>query len=213
MQATLPVLVLRRKSLLPLVGNEKEDCGGGWAVVRRHRESRKKFNKVSFKNPGARSHPGEGLIFFGSPLGRAGPRPQNGASFSTFSTVSVSSPVASSLAGAVGPHATAVSGATLFHEECRLDPEFRNRVLGLERMLRVKSQQESPLVPESALPGAETGIVSAGENKGIIEMHQLNESELAATTLVGRFCEQRACSGRWYEERLLGAWSPRPDCV
>ena len=85
---------------------------------------------VSFNNPGARSQQGQGLKCFGSPLGRAGPRPQSGASFSAFSTVSVSSPVASSLAGAVGPHAAAVSGAALFHEECRQDPEFRNRVSG-----------------------------------------------------------------------------------
>ena len=137
-QATLTVLVLRRKSLLPLVGNEREDCGGGWVVVRRHRESRKQNKKVSLKSPGARSHPGEGLKLFESPLGRPGPRPQSGASFSAFSTVSC--PDASSLAGAVGPHAT------------------------------------------------------ADESKGIVELHEVNESELsksariagaAATTLVG----------------------------
>ena len=139
MQATLPVLVLRRKLILLLAGNDKEDFGGEWVIVRRHRESRKKFNKASFNKPGARSHPGEGLKNFESPLGRAGPRPQSGASFSAFSTVSVSSPVASSLDGAVGPHAAAVSGAAIFDEECRHDPEFRNRVLGLERMLRVKA--------------------------------------------------------------------------
>ena len=106
----------------------------------------------------------------------AGPRPQSGASFFAFSTVSVSSPVASSLAGAVGPHAAAVSGAALFHEECRQDPESGNRVLGLERMLRVKLQQE--------FPGAETASVSSGKNKGIIEIPEVNESELAATSPV-----------------------------
>ena len=86
-------------------------------------------------------HPGEGLKIFESPLGRAGPRPQSGASFSGFSTVSVSSPVVSSLDGA-GPHA---AGAALFDEECRSDPAFRSRVLGLERMLRVHAEDWSPL--------------------------------------------------------------------
>ena len=47
--------------------------------------SRKKILKVSVKSPGARSHPGEGLKLFESPLGRAGPRPRNGANFSSFS--------------------------------------------------------------------------------------------------------------------------------
>ena len=154
MQATLPVLVLRRKLILPLAGNDKEDCGGEWVIVRRHRGSRKKFNKVSFNKPGARSHPGEGSKFFGFLLGRAGPRPQSGASFSDFSTVSVSSPVASSLDGAVGPHA-----AALFQEECRQDPEFRNRVLGLERMLRVKASfSGSESVDVSKVCGAVPGI-------------------------------------------------------
>ena len=140
MQAILPVLVLRKTLILPREGNEQDDCGGEWVIVRRHRESRKKNIKVSFNTPGARSHPGEGLKIFESPLGRAGPRPQSGASFSGFSTVSVSSPVVSSLDGAVGPHAAAVSGAALFDEECRSDPAFRSRVLGLERMLRVKAK-------------------------------------------------------------------------
>ena len=159
MQATLPVLVLRRKLILLLAGNDKEDCGGEWVIVRRHRESRKKLNKVSFYKPCARSHPGAGFKIFGSPLGRAGPRPRSGASFSAFSTVSVSSPVASSLDGAVGPHAAAVSGAALFHEECRQDPEFRNRVLGLERMLRVKAALSgTETVPVSKVSGAVPGV-------------------------------------------------------
>ena len=101
----------------------------------------------------------------------------NGASFSTFSTVSVSSPVASSLAGAVGPLAPAVSGAAI--EECRQDPEF-----GLERMLRVKAQKESPLVPESAIPGAETVPVFVGKSKGINEMHEVHESELSKSASI-----------------------------
>ena len=50
MQATLPVLVLRKKLILPLAGNDKEDCGGEWAIVRRRRESRKKVIKLLFKN-------------------------------------------------------------------------------------------------------------------------------------------------------------------
>ena len=57
-----------------LMGNEEGDCGGGWEVVLRHRESRKQNKKVSLKSPGARSHPGEGLNMFESSLGRAGPR-------------------------------------------------------------------------------------------------------------------------------------------
>ena len=191
MQATLPVLVLRRKLILPLAGNDKEDCGGEWVIVRRHRESRKKFNKASFNKPGARSHPGEGLKHFGSPLGRAGPRPQSGASFSAFSTVSVSSPVASSLDGAVGPHAAAVSGAALFHEECRHDPEFRNRVLGLERMLRVKAALPgTETVPVSKVSGAVPGVSCAPPVRcfrGVrnLDKPEVTESELSATSLVG----------------------------
>ena len=99
---------------------------------------RKNIN-ISFNTPGARSHPGEGLKSFESPLGRAGPRPQSGASFSAFSTVSC--PGLSPLAGSVGPRVAARSGAALFDEECRQDPEFLNRVLGLERMLRVNCRR------------------------------------------------------------------------
>ena len=87
------------------------------------------------------------------------PGPQSGASFSSFSTVSVSSPVASSLDGAVGPHAAAVSGAAVFHEECRQDPEFRNRVLGVERMLRFKAALSgTETVPVSKVSGAVPGV-------------------------------------------------------
>ena len=39
--------------------------------------------------------------------------------------------------------ASEVSNQTIFLEECRRDPEFRNRALGLERMLRVKVQKET----------------------------------------------------------------------
>ena len=93
----------------------------------------------------------------GSPLGRAGPRPQSGASFAAFSTVSC--PSSSSLAGSVGPHAAARSGSLLFDEECRQDPEFLNRVLGLERMLRVKASfSGSETVPVSKVSGAVPGI-------------------------------------------------------
>ena len=99
--------------------------------------------------------------FFESPLGRAGPRPQSGASFSGFSTVSVSSPVVSSLDGAVGPHAAAVSGAALLDEECRSDPAFRSRVMGLERMLRVKaSLLETKTVPTSKVSGAGVSVLA-----------------------------------------------------
>ena len=77
----------------------------------------------------------------------------------------------SPLAGSVGPRVAARSGAALFDEECRQDPEFLNRVLGLERMLRVKLQQE--------FPGTETASVSSGKNKGIIEIPEVNESGLA----------------------------------
>ena len=178
MQATLPVLVLRRKLILPLASNHKEDCGGEWVIVRRHREPRKKFNKVSFNKPGARSHPGEGLNIFGSPLRRAGPRPQSGASFSAFSTISVSSPVASSLDGAVGPHAAAVSGGALFHEECRHDLEFRNRLPGTET------------VPVSKVSGAVPGVSCAPPVRcfrGVrnLDKPEVTESELSATSLVG----------------------------
>ena len=69
-----------------------------------------------------------------------------------------------------------MSGAAIFHEECRQDPEFSDRVLGLERMLRVQALKESFLVPENAHPGAETVPVSAGKSKGIIEMHELSKS-------------------------------------
>ena len=53
--------------------------------------------------------------------------------------------VASSLRGQhrCVPVASEVSDQAIFLEECRRDPEFRNRVLGLERMLRVKSQKET----------------------------------------------------------------------
>ena len=147
------MLVLPKTLILHREGNEQDDCGGEWVIVRRHRESRKKNIKVSFNTPGARSHPGEGLKFFESTLGRAGPRPQSGASFSGFSTVSVSSPVVSSLDGAVGPHA---AGAALFDEECRSDPAFRSRVLGLERMLRVRAKT----VPASKVVGAGVSVLA-----------------------------------------------------
>ena len=154
------MLVLLKMLILLREGNEQDDCGGEWTIVRRHRDSRKKNINISFNTPGARSHPGEGLNIFEYPLGRAGPRPQSGTSFSAFSTVSC--PGLSPLAGSVGPRVAARSGAALFDEECRQDPEFLNRVLGLERMLRVKLQQE--------FPGTETASVSSGQNKGIIEI-------------------------------------------
>ena len=163
------MLVLLKMLILLREGNEQDDCGGEWVIVRRHRDSRKKNINISFNTPGARSHPGEGLKIFESPLGRAGPRPQSGASFSAFSTVSC--PGLSPLAGSVGPRVAARSGADLFDEECRQDPEFLNRVLGLERMLRVKLQQE--------FPGTETASVSSGQHKGIIEIPEVNESALA----------------------------------
>ena len=55
--------------------------------------------------------------------------------------------VASSLRGQhrCAPVASEVSDQAIFLEECRRDPEFRNRVLGLERMLRVKSQKETTI--------------------------------------------------------------------
>ena len=65
--------------------------------------------------------------------------------------------VGSSLRGSLlhccAPVASKVSDEAIFQEECRPDPEFRNRVLGLERMLRVEAQKESTLVPEGAFPG------------------------------------------------------------
>ena len=52
-----------------------------------------------------------------------------------------------------------MSGAALFQEECRQDPEFRNRVLGLERMLRVKASfSGSESVPVSKVSGVVPGI-------------------------------------------------------
>ena len=53
--------------------------------------------------------------------------------------------VASSLRGLhrCVPVASEVSDQAIFLEECRRDPEFRKRVLGLERMLRVKAQKET----------------------------------------------------------------------
>ena len=53
--------------------------------------------------------------------------------------------VASSLSGlhCCVPVASEVSNQAIFLEECRRDPEFRNRALGLERMLRVKAQNET----------------------------------------------------------------------
>ena len=67
----------------------------------------------------------------------------------------------SSLDGAVGPDAAAVSGAALFDEECRSDPAFRNRVLGLERMLRVKAALlETKTVPTSKVSGAGVSVLA-----------------------------------------------------
>ena len=72
--------------------------------------------------------------------------------------MSVSSPVVSSL---LGPHAAAVSGAALFDEECRSDPAFRNRVLGLEHMLRVKAAlPETETVPTSKVSGAGVSVLA-----------------------------------------------------
>ena len=51
------------------------------------------------------------------------------------------------------PVASKVSEEAIFQEECRQDLEFRNRVRGLERLLRVKAQKESSLMPGGALPG------------------------------------------------------------
>ena len=67
------------------------------------------------------------LIFsFNTPGARSGLKVV--PSFSAFSTVSC--PGLSPLAGSVGPRVAARSGAALFDEECRQDPEFLNRVLG-----------------------------------------------------------------------------------
>ena len=150
------MLVLLKTLILPREGNEQDDCGGEWTIVRRHRDSRKKNIKIYFNTPGARSHSGEGFKFFESPLGRAGPRPQSG-----FSTVSVSSPVVSPLDGAVGPHA---AGEALFDEECRSDPAFRSRVLGLERMLRVHAKT----VPASKVVGAGVSVLDRVEGACLV---------------------------------------------
>ena len=137
----------------------------------------------------------------------------------SFSTVSVSSPVASSL-GAVGPHAAAVSGAAIFHEECRQDQEFRNRILGLERLLRVKAAiPGTETVPVSKVSGAVPGVSCAPPVRcfrGVrnLEKPEVTESELAATSLVGDDAFAKKCAyGRWYGWRMLGAWSPRLDCA
>ena len=162
------MLVLRRKSLLPLVGNEREDCGGGWVVVRRHRESRKQNKEVSLNSPGAWSHPGEGLKKNESPLGRAGPRPQNGATFSTFSTVSC--PGASSLAGAVGPHATA---------------DESKGIVELHEVNESELSKSARIAVAAATAGASAEII------GLLEVHESEFSMVArtagaaATTLVG----------------------------
>ena len=155
------MLVLLKTLFLLREGNKQGDCGGEWTIVRRHRDSRKKNIKISFNSPGARSHPGEGLKCFESPLGRAGPRPQSGASFSGFSTVSVSSPVVSTLDGTVGPHA---AGDSSFVEECRSDPTFRSRVLGLERMLRVRAKT----APASKGAGDGVSLLHLVEGAGIV---------------------------------------------
>ena len=159
------MLVLRRKLILPLAGNDKEDCGGKWVIVRRHRESRKKFNKDTWCSVSPRRR---FKNFWISPWSC---RSQASKWCLFFCFFTVSCPGLSPLAGSVGPRVAARSGSALFDEECRQDPEFLNRVLDLERMLRVKLQQE--------FPGAETASVSSGKNKGIIEIPEVNESGLA----------------------------------
>ena len=85
------------------------------------------------------------------------------------------------------PVASKVSDQAIFQEKCRRDPEFRNRVLGLERMLRVKVQKESMLVPVGAVPGQlvashseKTSLRSAIENPDDGEFPQpVRSSEIA----------------------------------
>ena len=84
-----------------------------------------------------------------------------------------------------------MSGAALFHEECRHDLEFRNRVLVLERMLRVKAALPgTETVPVSKVSGAVPGVSCAppvrcfrGVRK--LDKPEVTESELSATSLVG----------------------------
>ena len=61
----------------------------------------------------------------------------------------------STLDGTDGPHA---AGEALFDEECRSDPTFRSRVLGLERMLRVH---------------AKTAPTSKGAGSGVSLLHRV----------------------------------------
>ena len=70
-----------------------------------------------------------------------------------------------------------VSDQAIFQEECRRDPEFRNRVLGLERMLRVKVQKETMLVLEGAVPGQ---LVASHAEKTLLRsaMENLDDGEV-----------------------------------
>ena len=113
---------------------------------------------------------------FESPLGRAGPRPQNGASFSTFSTVSCSG--TSSLAGAVGPHAAA--------DECK-------GIIELHEVNESELSKSARIAVAAATAGASAGTI------GLLEVHESEFSMVAraagaaATTLVGM--ETKLCDG------------------
>ena len=70
-----------------------------------------------------------------------------------------------------------------FREECRQDPEFRKRVLGLERMLRVKAALlGAETVPVCKVSGAVPGVSCAHPVRCFrgdrhLEMPEVNESE------------------------------------
>ena len=91
-----------------------------------------------------------------------------------------------------------VSNQAIFLEECRRDPEFRNRVLCLERTLRVKAQKEtnisdlgdgvdsdsvpepvrsSELVVGAASAEASDRAATAGESQRIIGLRERYESD------------------------------------
>ena len=103
--------------------------------------------------------------------------------------------------------ASEVSNQAIFLEECRRDPEFRNRALGLERMLCVKAQNEtnirdfdngvdsdsvsepvrsSELVVGAASVEASERAATAGESQRIIGLRERYESDFLSVDACAR---------------------------
>ena len=76
--------------------------------------------------------------------------------------------------------ASEVSDQAIFLEECRRDLEFRNRVLGLERMLRVKAQKETNISDFDN--GIDSGLVAPSLRPSVVDFEVTNEFGVGAAS-------------------------------